>query len=464
MNPPSAESRRYRVTVEGVRCDFTSTSELAVAVFARAAERVRPSQLSAQVGPRIATAADPLPAPNPTLPVEILWTALPDATRTARALLSWTASPGATGYFVWEATETALRNKLAPTLPDPEPTEGLVSRATVLRDLLLAPGARDRSLGAFARVNERQISGTSVELELPEAADTLYVYRISTITAAAVESERSDAFVIVAVPRRNVPGTPRLLLRARRDAPSGIKVIAFAGPGKTPAGYRVHRVNGSSPVGDVGRMGPPIARADTPGWTDHSEPIRPGGPSEIGRCFLDTDAPSWATRNYRVVAVGAEDLANGEISGESEPSTLQSIVLPPDSNPVLEDVELLSTEDATRTHVVLNFQMDLPISETPLGRGNISIDRTTLTDEGLERETLLNVDPATIPEGAAFDPDDTLSAEELNALPMANQTKGDAPNRVRVSVRLPGDLTQGVLTATDPLRRSSTTVFAEEET
>jgi hypothetical protein len=455
MNPPAEESRRYRVTVDDMSLDFSTNKTLAVAVLARAAERVRPTQLSGQVGPRTANISDPLPADNPTLPVDILWTALADATRTARAHLSWSATPGATGYFLWQATETALRTKLVPNGGGLEETATLVERATSLRDLLLLPGAYERSLGQFSRLNERKHPQTNVELELPGDAESLYVYRISTITATGVESARSTSFVLAAVPKQNIPAAPRLVARPHRDTPAGINVTAIARPGPSPAGYKVYRLTGNPAVADVGRMGPAVLTAESSGWIQTVEPVTPGGVTEAALAIRDLIEASWHPRTYRIVAIGSEDLANGQIAGESEPSNAQTVVLPPQDGPLVMQGELLTSTAAITTHRVLNIRTNLPAQRTPLGVATLRVDSSAIVDQAIRRSMVFAADTTELTRGDPYDPNDTLADEDLLQLPQARRSTFDSDGFMLVSIRLPISFQEGTIVVTDPLQRSA---------
>ena len=232
VSPPDPDRTRYRLTIQNLTCDFTVSPELSYEVFARAAERIRPTEMSVLVGPRVARIFDPTPPTVPPLPIDLQWTALPDATGRARGVLSWPTSPGAAGYVVWEATETALRNIADPTRPDPAVGTSLLSRAGDLRTILAASGAEARSMIAFSRVNTQILNDTKMEIELPGSASSIFAYRVSAVSINNVESSRSSTVALFAVPRRNQPVQPQLMLR--NEAPTlanpagGIRVIAVS--------------------------------------------------------------------------------------------------------------------------------------------------------------------------------------------------------------------------------------------
>jgi hypothetical protein len=208
-------------------CDFTGVSEVAYAVFARAAERIRATELSAPVGPLITRFPDPIPPVEPVLPVDLRWTALPDAAGRARAVLAWPPPRTPPVHRGGKATESALRHAVDPALPEPAASTSVFERATVLTQLVTAFITPDsvtraaRSMSGFARLNTDLIRTNQVELELPGRADAIFAYRISSVSTANIESPRSNSVALFAVPRRNQPGQPRLMLRhrERRNAP-----------------------------------------------------------------------------------------------------------------------------------------------------------------------------------------------------------------------------------------------------
>ena len=172
---------RYRVDIKGIKLDFSAVNEIDFALYATATESIRPGQFSDATDPvmkfvgKIAKAFDPLPPVVHFAPPSISWTALPDANGMARGILAVDRDPKATGYYVWEATESALLHLLQPpNTPDPPPKTPLVTRGATLKSLINTN--QDKSLQAFARLNKDPITGSRTEIKLPAAASTLYVY------------------------------------------------------------------------------------------------------------------------------------------------------------------------------------------------------------------------------------------------------------------------------------------------
>ena len=371
-SPPASslesDLRRYRLVLEGVTCDFSAVEELAFALFARAAERVRPLAFSDLVGPAVARTIDPTPPETPEIVAELNWTALPDATGIARGLLTWPAVSGAKGYVIWEATEQAVRVAIDPSLEDPSSESTLVERATELKTSIL--GADARSMQAFAKLNKDLVRENRLEVELPGKSDTIFAFRVSAVNGQNKDSSRSEP-VFFAVPHRNEPGQPKLILRQAKEPAPGIWVIALPGAGPETVGYRIHRVGNVFLQKDIGTMGPPKVLENNANWQPlpdlFSDPaaskllslLNSLEPFELeqGKAFLDTPSTRWTPYFYRIVAIGKEDLPEGELAGESLPSAAKSIFLTPPDAPVLRNLEVL----AGSTQVVGAIPLPLPL-------------------------------------------------------------------------------------------------------
>ncbi|HEX5191934.1 MAG TPA: hypothetical protein VFW09_03965 [Solirubrobacteraceae bacterium] len=371
------QAMRYRVTLQGLALDFAAATELDLAIYATATERVRPGEWSDSTLPappgytgRIARVHDPFPPPVTFTPPSISWTALPDADNRARGMLEWASDPAAAGYMVWESTEGALLTLLSPGAPDPDPTASLVTRGATLKALVAAN--YEQSLSSFGRLNTDPIVGSRTEIELPGNASILYAYMVSAVSATGVEADRAPQIAVFGVPRRIVPGQPQLRLRPS-TAPSGIEVIALpAIAGETPAGYRVLRVRNAALAADTGLMGPPKILESDPGWSPYTDQPLRGGTTVSGQRILDTAAtPSWYPYRYRVIAIGDDDPANGRYRGESLPSAVQSAYLPPPDPPMLVPQPLAQGNGAA----LLVASLNLPIPASALGPSLVELLR-----------------------------------------------------------------------------------------
>lgn len=444
--PPSGsvsnEVRRYRVVIPNVSVSFAAADEVSISIAARGAERVRSSELSNQSNTRQTTAANPFPATVPPLPtVDVLWTAQPDAGGLARTVLSWPASAGAVGYIVWEATETALYAAVSGGASRPE-GQSLRTRAADLKTRVMANQAA--SLRTFSRLNERPITTTSIELVLPGSADTLYVYRISTITSQNVESARSTDIVLVGVPHRDAPTTPRLEAGAGAF-PGEVLLTLVPGGGNPPAAVRIHRARREGLADSVGRMGPPVIG---PTALSSLTPVTVrslSGPPTAGFELTDNVTPSWRPYLYRAVVVGQDRPTDGIRAGDSPPSQLVSIVVPPVNPPLIGSPSRTSSP----TGHLLTFTSDLPWSTSPVGSGRIVIAEVDTSSTKPVRTVIGSFVTESIAAGSVI----------LGTFPVTSATIArTAPTGgvSTVSILIPPVTGTIVITATDPRGRSTT--------
>lgn len=461
VNPPDPDRRRYRLTLNGLSCDYTTANKVAYAVFARSAEAVRPGPTSDWVGPRRAEAPCPLPPSVPVLPIDLQWTALPDATGRARGVLSWPSASGTAKYAVWEATESALLSAVAPTAPPPTPGTTLLARAASLRSLLTASAAaQSLSLQAFSRMNTDLLAGTSIELVLPSGSSTIYAYRVSSIEPATnVESERSSTIALFAVPHRNKPGQPNLVLRRTAPtlaAPAGkIQVIALPTAGPTPVGYRVFRVRSAALLADPGMKGPPKISETATGWAPITLQTLKG--SENGMAIEDTVGPSWYPYYYQVVALGLHNPTAGEYGGESTPSAVQPGFLPPPDAPTL----TIISNTGNSTNRVITFRTNLPVKPTGQGKAVIELINAAVSSDGrsMERTAVLSAPTETVEQGAPFTVLPAPNPAQLAAMPQLNRGEIGTDEAVVMTVRFPASILHGSLVAVDPLSRTTQVDF-----
>jgi hypothetical protein len=405
---------------------------------------------------------DPFPPVVNFAPPAISWTALPDATGKARGILEWTPDPKAAGYFVWEATESGLNHMLAPDEVDPAPATPLVMRGGALKTLVLAN--QDKSLQGFARLNKDPIPGNRTEVVVPAAASTLFAYRISAISETNVESARSDQIAIFGVPRRNVPGTPRLLLRKPRSPQIGIKLIALPVESGTPpieggapaAGFRVYRVRNEALSHDGSTMGPAKISDTDSAWRSYSSASLAGTPLN-GKTIVDTAAvPSWYPYYYRIKAVGVQDLANGMFSGESGFSDAQTGYVLPSEAPLIQAFNF----SARLNFGLVTLTTDLPAAApSPVGPALVELVQfvTTPADPKPVAKVIASSAPDRIPVGTLALP----FSEFLLATGM-RRSAPDADGTWTLYVLFPYALGQQgtfMVRLTDPLARRSLNSF-----
>jgi hypothetical protein len=451
--------RRYRLSVPAITGDFSAAQRQAFVVYARGFEVVRPIRASEVAGPRIAEADDPFPPPLTFAPPAITWTALPDATGRARGVLTWTQTPGAK-YVVYQATEAAVRTALGIEPADAPINLTLPERASELKARLIVEPGFSQAMQMFTRLNQEPILANQTEVDLPGEANSLFVFRVAALSASNVESERSSEVAILAVPRRNVPGTPRLLLRRR---PKGIEVIALPTPGVPVAAYRVHRVRTKRLNTDVGLMGPAVYDELHGLWQPHTETNLDGSTLE-GMSLLDNQLlPGWSAWHYRVVAIGQHNQPQGQFAGESIASVVRSQYFTHTEAPTV----VAAPAQVRFGDRWISFQTDIPMRPSDLGAAAIEVftmrtDPTTNPVRVL-RERVLKLDPSSLTTL------DSVSFIKLRMLPptgtppvrAARSTLPEANGLFEVGLLIPdGVLTPELeLVLTDPLgRRTSTTI------
>jgi hypothetical protein len=310
-------------------------------------------------------------------------------------------------------------------------------------------------MSGFARLNTELIRTTQIELDLPGRADTIFAYHVSSVSTSNLESPRSNSVALFAVPRRNQPGQPRLLLRAvNAGTRRGIDVIAFAGADPRAVGFRVYRVRKTALLNEVGLMGPAKIGHDDPGWRDF-ELTAPGGSVEHGRAILDPVEESWHPYFYRIVALGFDDPARGEFRGESLASPVQQAFLTPAAPPLLDNF----TISGNPTNRLLRFRTNLPAKATPLGKARIDLVQLTENDGRMVRTTILSIAPDDVAVAALLKLLAAPTAAELAAMPEINRKNPDTLDRTLFAVRVRAEVEHGAIVVTDPLGRSTEITF-----
>lgn len=349
--------RKVKLVISNITASFPSGAPHAVAyaVYVRGLEKVRATPLPEDWGNwsdgYLSRMEDPRPPAATTLPATVQFTALPDVTRLGRGRLTWPVAANALGYYVWEASETAVRAALDQYLKIQFPgdetkylkplTDPLVDRATQLRDLLAQTQYQNLCQRAFNKLTREMIRDTSVELEIPASSKVLTLYQVSSINTANIESGKSNV-VFFAVPQLQKPGPPLLMLRKFKSedpithvVTKGIRVQVLNGNGLPPSGFNLYRTRKMLAGNDIGTKGLAVKEYDNADWKPYSMSM-PDGTVYNGKVVEETIATgSWRPYVFQVVAVGQEDGTRGFFSGESDPSSTEIIFYPPDTPPTL---------------------------------------------------------------------------------------------------------------------------------
>lgn len=372
-----SETRRYRVKLPGFILNFANTGHIGVALWARGQERIAPQRWGDWSDkPLVITASDPRP---PIMSPDIVDLAsLPDASGQCHATLEWgknQPSTNAVGYFIYESTETKLRQEAG--LPAEAPSEQTLSqRLTVLKNIFKGGQVDTRPL--FTRRNEKPITGKRADVTLPKGSTAIHLFVIVGVNAGQVESawptgpDADLAMYAVAAPRVMKPAPPVLEVRPILDtsvnpAVYRTEVRIAARPGPRVKKVELFRVRVDDAAKQINTMGPAVAAIESSGgpWVV-SEMSDLYGPSIATIQGRDTPSGSWKRVWYRAAAWSAHDDLRGYLKGRSPESSAVWCVIPPSAPPNLSSVNVL-WPGGDLGDVLLEWTSTAPKRRTPLG-------------------------------------------------------------------------------------------------
>jgi hypothetical protein len=367
------EARRYRMTIPGFELDFGSTGHIGLALWAQGQEAIPPHRNGtwSDQPSQIATSD---PRPPVIVPDIVTLSSLPDAAGESHAVLKWSASAGAEGYFIYETTETKLLQAVGD--PEPAPDKTLSLRLTRLLEIFDANPVARRS--EFVRRNSRLIKDTSADVTLPRGSTAIHLYVVLGVSAGQVEAvwpTNSTVLYAFAVPRVPQPGTPMIEVVPFLDKnvnPNVYRAKVRVTTRKGPVVNRIdlHRVRVDDAAKELDTMGPPVLAIDAlnPGWTPKTEP-EPHIVAEV----QETPTGSWKRVWYRAVAWSQADLLRGTLSARSPESTAAWVVIPPSLPPNITPL-ILEWPGGALGDVLVKWTSTAPLKKTPLGTHKISIN------------------------------------------------------------------------------------------
>jgi hypothetical protein len=148
--------RRYRLTIPGIKLDFAATGHIGLELWTQGIENPAPNRAGPwSSAPLVTSASDPRPPVIVAEHENVQLASLPDARGEHRARIAWDALAGATGYFVYETTESKLR--VAAGLGEPRADQTLSDRLLDLRNAFEADPMRE----PFTRINSAAFTGVS---------------------------------------------------------------------------------------------------------------------------------------------------------------------------------------------------------------------------------------------------------------------------------------------------------------
>lgn len=375
-----AEARRYRITIPGFGLDFASTGHIGLALWAQGQEALAPQHVGGwSPQPRVVSTSDP--RPPLIIPDIVDLTSLPDASGQAHAILKWSASPGAAGYFIYESSESRLRAKAKElgfnVSLEPDPSLTLSQRLTQLKNIFNAHASELRS--TFTRLNSRLITLTSVDVSLPRGTTSIHVYIVQGLSAGQVEAlwpTTATSMVAFAVPRVPKPAPPTLEVASFLDPLLNqyrSRLRLETRPGPRVKRIELYRVRVDDAARELDTMGPPVATIDSnsPGWdvTQASDGL---GPHITLAQGVDAPSESWRRVWYRAVAWSGDDLLRGTLAARSPASTAGWVVIPPSSAPDPAPLTL-DWPGTFPPDVRIQWSSSVPIAKTPLGPHQLSL-------------------------------------------------------------------------------------------
>ncbi|MEM8840531.1 MAG: hypothetical protein AAGD47_02035 [Pseudomonadota bacterium] len=382
------EIRRYRVTIPGFSLDFGATPHVGLALFARAFERRAPGRIGPwPERPFLTAASDPRP---PEIAIDYVDIAsLPDAKGECHGRIEWPSAAGAAGYWIYEATETQLRDALG--LPSAGQGESLSDRLTTVRTAYSGNPVRT----PFTRKLSKLVEGTSLDITLPKGSRDIHFFAILAQSQATLDSpwpsgpDAGDELIPIAAPTIAKPQPPVLEVRRILDD-SVDPPVPRAQIMVTPRiGHRAKRVvlyrtRVADAAREIDTMGLPIADI-APGdlaWDVGTDT------DAMATDFIDrvegTDTPSGSWRRvwYRAEVWSEDRPERALLRGRSDPSPPQHVVVPPIGPP---DLSNLSAEwpGGGLGNVLIRWTSQAPIGPTPLGPHAMSVEARLAGTPGL---------------------------------------------------------------------------------
>lgn len=443
------EGRRYRVRIPGFKLNFSSKGHIGLALWAQAQEAIAPNRNGAWSNdPSRIAASDP--RPPLIVPDIVSLGSLPDANGESHAILKWSSSPGADGYFIYETTETKLLK--ATGRPEPDPSLTLSQRLTTLLNLFDAAPLPRRS--EFTRRNRTLLKTTSADVAMPRGSTSIHLYVVLGVSAGQVEAAwptSSTALYAFAAPRAPKPGAPMIEVSPFLDNTATPPVYRARIRMETRKGPRVrridlHRVRVDDAAKELDTMGPPVLTVDalTAGWNVTQENDALGSHITVA-AGAETPSGSWKRVWYRAAAWSEADLLRGTLPARSPASTVAWTVIPPSVPPNLSAITV-EWPGTNPPDALCKWTSAAPLKKTPLGPHRISV-RARRSGSPLDEPALI-----------AFEGElDTLPAAPPAAGSGVWRVEGSKPIQFQAMVRRAAltDAVDITVRLTDPVGRTT---------
>lgn len=434
--------RRYGVTVDVPTLDYGSTDRWGVRYWGRSWLAAIPGAGPwAPTRPALAIAASPVPIeplPLPAPPGVPLGSTLDDQGR-SHVKVRWVLASGASPskIIVWEATETALQQRLGLTPLADGTAPGL--RLAALRAAYdrLGPDAR-RS--AFRRVVELDGSLRETDIALPKGSRDIHLFTVTTLSNTGVESPwpvgtAESRLQAVIGPKLVEPDSPQV--RTTVGAGGAVTIDLEADSRIPVSEFRLYRTRSFDAARRFGSMGPPFATVTANAPPTGTPPDPATGELTYDATWSGTFAEGWRDWFIRAVAVPIDEQpvqgVRGRLSSPSEPVVL--FVLPsgpPDLAPLVHD-----TFGADNVGVVVTTSTSAPVPPTTMGphRLRIVVGSTTVAQQLDEIDEVASL--TTPPAGVGSTPIVVRGARSGGVTPLAIWfSRTDAADPVDVAVHL----------------------------
>jgi hypothetical protein len=380
-NSAPPHTMAYKIRIKGFKLHFESASKLGYAAYVRSSVQLAPTAFTPYGKPRMFYALDPLPRNTPTLPPDIQWGSLPDATNISRFRVSFPPVANVAGYAIYRATEALLREKLQ--LAGLKEEDDLFTR----RDQLFAFAGEDKreerdiAKDAFIRISSDLIKDPVVDVDLPGDLNGIYIYAMTTFTEQRVESDFSS-WLYVAVPRRYTPPAPVVTaftnkigtareVKLRIEVPQGIRTETLD----------VFSTNKSYLAASPDLMGLPFTTGGVKGmpanWKAYDKAgvsVNPQLPDTMVAYYEITTTvdAGWQPLHYCAMGFGANDKVHGKLPGRSKSSNIVSLqVAPPDTAPEIEASLVHVESPLLRMYILATAD----IHKTPYGNFRLTVQK-----------------------------------------------------------------------------------------
>ena len=404
------EIRRYRITVPGFSLDFSGTPHIGLALWARAFELRAPGRIGPWTEhPYLIAASDPRPPEIVLTPVNLA--SLPDARGESHGRIHWPPVANAAGYWIYEASETALRAALG--LGPASHGETLTNRLDEIRQAYDLNPVRS----CFTRKFAALVQGSDLDVTLPKGSRDIHFFMVLAQSQTNLDSDwpsgpnAGDQLFDLAVPQVAKPQPPILEVRRILDDSVNPPVLRALLTVTPRIGHRARRiVIFRTRVGEAARevntMGPPIAdiMPGDPNWVVETETDSFAADHIVRAEGTDTPQGSWRHVWYRAEVWSEPNPARALLAGRSDPSPAQRVVIPPPGLPDLGSIEF-EWPGGSLANVMLRWTSRAPLADTPLGPHRMTIDVKAQGTPGLTPPLLSGALPLDqIPDAAGPDP------------------------------------------------------------